>query len=257
MIREQLNDDKKVTIIMPAYNAEKYIGESIESVMKQSYKNWELIVIDDFSIDHTCEIVQSYSNYDHRIKLIECKKNHGAAYARNLGTERAAGDYIAFLDSDDLWHKEKLLKQIAFMVNNKYAFTATSYGKISDDGQKLNKHILVPKRLSYKGVLKHSMGNSTVIYNNEILGKVFAPDIKKRNDYALFLKIVKISKVMYGLNDELAFHRLTIGSLSSNKFSLPKYHWLLYRKIEKLSFIYSLYLSVYWIIKTLIAKIFK
>ncbi|NBI29325.1 glycosyltransferase family 2 protein [Chengkuizengella marina] len=240
-----------VSIIMPAYNCGDYIGFTIDSVIAQKYKNWELILVDDCSTDNTKEIVKEYMVNDHRIKYYKLEENSGAAVARNKALDLAKGKYIAFLDSDDVWFPEKLSKQISFMKVNRYNFTCTSYTKIDELGNYLNRTIRAQSIRDYDGVLKTCPGNSTVIYNAEKLGKFKIPNIKKRNDYVMWLQVIKKEKYLYGIEEPLSSHRIRTDAISSNKFSLVGYHWKVYREIEKLSLIKSSYLIIYWIITTL------
>lgn len=239
-----------VSIIMPTYNCAKFIESSLNSVISQTYQNWELIIVDDCSTDNTFEIVKKYMYGEPRIRYVTLEKKSGAAVARNKAMELAKGKYIAFLDSDDVWFPEKLEKQITFMNNNGYDFTCTSYTKIDEHGNYLNRTIKAKLKSDYEGVLKTCPGNSTVIYNAEKLGKFRIPNIKKRNDYVLWLQVIKKSKYLYGLDEPLGSHRLRTSSISSNKISLVWYHWKIYREIEKLPFIKSVFLICYWIIFT-------
>lgn len=243
-----MNMKPLVSIIMPTYNCAEFIEESIISVIKQTYTNWELIIIDDCSTDNTEEVVKKYCKRDSRIKYLKLDENSGAAIARNKGIEQAQGKYIAFLDSDDLWMEEKLEKQISFMEQNKYNFTCTNYIQIDEKGKENGVIIKVKKKVDYNGVLLSCpIGNSTVVYNAEELGKFEVPNIRKRNDDALWLQILKKEKYAYGLDEVLVKYRIRSNSLSSNKFDLIKYHWYLYREIEKLSIIRSSLHILYWI----------
>lgn len=227
-----------VSIITPLYNAEKFVSETIESVLNQTYENWEMIIVDDCSRDSGPEIVREYQKKDKRIKLIQLEKNSGSAFARNKAIEESKGRYIAFLDSDDLWHPEKLEKQISFMKRNDYAFTFTKYQLMTEEGKLLNRFIEVPKKLNYRqALLLNQVGCSTAMYDIAKLGKVYLPIIKKAEDYGLWLKILKMGYYGYGLNETLVYYRIRKNSLSANKLSLVKYHWKLYRDIEKLSVI--------------------
>jgi glycosyltransferase involved in cell wall biosynthesis len=239
-----------VSIIMPAYNCGDFIGMTLDSVINQSYKNWEVIVVDDCSSDNTAEVVQEYKKKDNRIKYYKLEKNSGAAVARNKAIDLATGKYMAFLDSDDVWFPEKLAKQIGFMEDNGYGFTCTSYTKIDEHGEYLNRTIVAQSRRDYNGVLKTCPGNSTVIYNAEKLGKFKIPDIRKRNDYVMWLQVIKKEKYLHGIQEPLGSHRLRTEGISSNKKSLVVYHWKVYREIENLSLLKSCYLIVYWIVAT-------
>jgi glycosyltransferase involved in cell wall biosynthesis len=242
--------EELVSIIIPAYNCEGFIGRTLESVLSQTYKNWEAIIIDDCSTDNTLDLVKSYSLKNQKIRYQKLSKNSGAAVARNAAVNLAKGKYLAFLDSDDIWFPEKLEQQIKFMQDNGYLFTCTSYNKIDSQGNDLGFIIRAKNFRNYNGVLKRNPGNSTVIYDAESLGKIIIPDIRKRNDYVMWLQVVKKAKILHGLDEVLTSHRIRTGSLSRNKVGLVYYHWKVYRKIENLSLIRSSYLIVYWIIAT-------
>lgn len=235
---------------MPAYNCGDFIGITFDSVINQSYKNWEVIVVDDCSTDNTAEVVQEYIKKENRIKYHRLEKNSGAALARNKAINLATGKYMAFLDSDDVWFPEKLAKQIGFMEENDYGFTCTSYTKIGEQGEYLNRTIVAQPKRDYDGVLKTCPGNSTVIYNAEKLGKFKIPDIKKRNDYVMWLQVIKKEKYLYGIEEPLGSHRIRTEGISSNKKSLVGYHWKVYREIENLSLLKSSYLVLYWVVAT-------
>lgn len=232
----------KVSIITPLYNSKKYIAETIDSVLSQTYIDWEMIIVDDLSTDGGAEIVEEYSKKDGRIKLIRLEKNGGPGASRNIAIKRAEGRYIAFLDSDDIWLRDKLEKQIKFMREMDIAFSFTSYMWINEKGESLEKIIEVPKETTYKkSLLINKIGNLTVIYDVDKLGKVYLSCfLKAREDYALWLKILKRVKG-YGLNEVLAHYRVRGNSFSSNKMELIKYQWKLYRDEEKLSVISSLF----------------
>lgn len=238
-------ENELVSIIMPTYNCAKFIKETIESVLNQTYENWELVIVDDCSNDNTEEIVESFN--DKRIKYHKLEKNSGAAVARTTAMKMAIGNYMAFLDSDDLWKKEKLEKQLEFMKKNNYNFTCTAYEQIDEEGNKLNKVIKTKKKANYNRILLDCpVGNSTVMYNVDNLGKFEVPNIRKRNDDALWLQILKKEKFIYGMPDVLMEYRIRNNSISSNKLSLIKYHWQLYRKIEHLSVIRSAFHICWW-----------
>ncbi len=248
--------DKLVSIIMPSFNSAEFIGETIDSVVNQTYTNWEIIIIDDCSSDNTKEIVECYQEKDNRIKFLQLKENSGAAVARQYGIDNASGDYIAFLDSDDLWLADKLSKQINFMKENNYACTCTSYEKFKDNISK--KIVAPPLKTSYKMMLLNDLvGNSTVIINKELVGEIKIPNIKKRNDVALWLYLLKKIDYIYGFREVLMKYRIREDSLSGNKLNLIKYHWILYRNIEKLGIIKSVYLILNWAVVKTISKIIK
>lgn len=239
----------KVSVIMPAYNCDKFIDATIQSLFSQTYTNWELIVVDDCSTDRTNEILKYYAGIDKRVKYKRNENNLGAAMTRNKAVSLASGQYLAFLDSDDVWKKEKLEKQLSFMKDNNCTFCCTAYGKIDENGRNLNRAISAESKSDYWGILKNCPGNSTIIYDAFALGKHIIPDIRKRNDYVMWLSVIKSAKTILGMNDLLGFHRVRTDSISSKKTVLLKYHWFVYRRIECLSFIRSAYLLAYWIKK--------
>lgn len=229
-----------VSIIMPSYNASQFIEESIESVLNQTYQDWELLITDDCSKDNSIEIIQSYVTKDSRIKLFSLKCNGGAAKARNKSISEAKGKYIAFLDSDDIWDSSKLEEQIAFMEVNNLPFSFTAYDQMSEEGELLNKVIEVPKDISYHGYLKNTIiGCLTVIINKELVGDFKMPNIKTSQDMATWLLVLKRGYKAYGLNRNLATYRLVGNSNSSKKSKAAKDVWKVYREIEKLSIAYS------------------
>lgn len=234
-----------VSIITPTYNCAKFIGATIESVLNQTYQNFEMIIVDDASKDNTEEVVKSFK--DKRIKYIRLSKNSGPAVARNRAMEEAKGKYMAFLDSDDLWKREKLEKQINFIKKNKYKIICSDYEQIDEEGNRLNKIIPCKKKVNYNGILLSCpVGNSTVFYDVSKLGKFKVPNIRKRNDDALWLQILKKEEYMYGQKEVLMEYRIRQNSVSSNKLSLIKYHWQLYREIEHLSIARSIFHIVVW-----------
>lgn len=239
-----------VSIIMPTYNCGKYIAESIESVINQTINDWEIEIVDDCSNDNTQEVIKPYLNQYKNIHYYRLKKNSGPAFARSEAIKRATGKYIAFLDSDDLWVPNKLEIQIAYMEANDVDFSCAGYRKINEDGEDLNIAIYPPKKTSYFKctLLGNPIGNLTVIYNQEKLGKFEVPNIKKRNDFALWLKILKKTKYCYGIDDVLGIYRTgRKESVSSNKLKNIKYHWELYHNIEKHGILRTFFEIVCWL----------
>ena len=232
-----------VSIVVPVFNSEKFIIETIQSVKKQTYQNWELLLVNDCSTDKSEQIIRKYEE-DKRIRLINLKANSGAAIARNTGINNAKGKYIAFLDADDLWNKEKLEKQIKFMEENNYDFTFTGYEFADENGNNLGKVVNVPKQINYKQALKNTtIFTSTVIFNVEKLGKelISMPNVRRGQDTATWWKVLKTGIIAYGLNENLSLYRRSNNTLSSNKIKALKRTWNLYRNVEKLSFFTSLY----------------
>ena len=238
-----MNNDL-ISIITPVYNCEKYIVDTIESVINQTYENWEMILVDDSSTDKSCEIIEDYIKKDSRIKLIKLPENVGAAIARNTAIESANGRFIAFLDGDDIWYSEKLYKQVEFMIKHKCGFSCASYEIIDDEGEKLNKYIYMKERLDYKGFLVNNLIQTVgVMVDLDIVSQncIKMPNMKRRQDAATWLQILKCNNDCYGINEVLAQYRRAVGSLSSNKFKAVKGVWFLYRKVEKLTLIFSCY----------------
>lgn len=243
-----------ISIITPTYNCGKFIGETIESVINQTYENWEMIIVDDCSKDNTKDIVNKYAQNDDRIKYHILETNSGAAIARTRAMELARGDYMAFLDSDDLWVEDKLEKQLKFMKENNFNFVCTEYEQIDEQSNPLGKIIKVRDKANYNRVLLDCpVGNSTVMYNVKAMGKFKVPNIRKRNDDALWLQMLKKEEYIHGMKETLMKYRIRENSISSNKLDLVKYHWYLYREIENLSVIRSVFHIGYWGI----IKVFK
>ena len=245
-----------VSVITPAYNSEAFICETIESVVAQTYTDWEMIVVDDASNDNTESVLKDYQARDKRIRYVRLTNNQGPSIARQTGVKEAQGQYIAFIDSDDLWMKDKLEKQINFMRGNCCAFSCTAYQQVNERGVLLSKIIIPPLKADYDRVLLDCpVGNSTVMYDVSQIGKCFGPDIKNREDYALWLKMLKQVPYVWGLQEILTKYRIRKNSISRNKFKLIRYHWILYRDFEKLSVLRSLFHIGYWcLIKVLRIK---
>lgn len=240
--------DYRISIITPTYNCGKFIGRTIESVQMQTYENWEMIIVDDCSTDDTTHVVNFYVEKDSRIKYHRLDSNAGASVARTKAMELATGEYMAFLDSDDIWHSDKLQKQLHYMIDNDINFSCTSYEQIDEDDKSLNKIIKVIPKTNYNRLLLDCpVGNSTVMYNVSAMGKFEVPLIRKRNDDALWLRMLKKEQYIVGYDEVLMKYRIRANSISSNKMELIRYHWKLYREIEKLSIIRSVFHIAYWI----------
>ena len=245
-----------VSIITPTYNCGKFIGETIESIQAQTYENWEMVIVDDCSTDNTKEVVEAYIESDSRIKYYCLEINSGAAVARTTSMKLAEGEYMAFCDSDDLWMPEKLERQLKFMEETGHAFTCTAYEQINEEGISLERKIMPKEKCDYNRLLLDCpVGNSTVMYHVKKMGKFEVPNIRKRNDDALWLQMLKKEKYIWGMNDVLMKYRIRQNSISSNKLKVIKYHWILYREVEHLSVIRSLFHIGYWcVIKVLKIK---
>ena len=236
-----------ISVITPTYNCEKYIVETINSVIAQTYQNWEMIIVDDCSFDNTIKLVEKMVLEDSRIKLFKQEENLGAAQARNRALMEAKGKYIAYLDADDIWNKDKLEKQLSYMESNNYSFSCTSYEVIDDDGNALDKYVYMKSEMDYKGFLTNNLLQTVgIMANIEIIDKKYfvMPVVRRGQDAATWLQVLKAGYKCYGMKDVLAKYRRASNSLSSNKFKAIKRTWYLYRKIEKLPFIYSCYCFV-------------
>ncbi|HEY1200193.1 MAG TPA: glycosyltransferase family 2 protein [Niastella sp.] len=245
-----------ISVITPAYNVEKYIAATINAVIGQTYENWELIIVDDHSRDNTFNIATDFARKDNRIKVTKTAQNSGAAVARNLGIELAEGEYIAFLDSDDIWMPEKLEVQLQHMQQSDAPFSFMAYNVITEDDRPL-KTIHVPLKVSYRKLLRGcDIGCLTVMYNAAKLGKQFFLDhrtattveiprdvLKKwgKEDYVLWLQIARKSGAsgMIGIDLPLAAYRKHGSGISANKAKAAKLQWLVYRKVERLNLIDS------------------
>ena len=231
-----------VSIVMPSYNSEKYIKASIESVLNQTYPKWELLIVDDFSTDNTVEIIKTFR--DERIKFFQNEKNSGAAISRNKALREAKGQWIAFLDSDDLWLPTKLEEQLSFMNENHYHFSFTDY-KVSIDGNISNVIITGPKKVNFRKIKHYCYpATLTVMYDADEVGLIQITDIKKNNDYAMWLRILK--KVDgYRYPKALSIYSKHNDSISSGKKTkLIKWHYILFRNDQGYSRIYSLVLTI-------------
>ena len=230
-------DNDLVSIITPVYNCEKLLSKTIECVINQTYKNWELLLVDDCSKDNSAKIAKEYVKKDKRVKYIKLEKNSGAAIARNTALKNSKGRFIAYLDSDDLWKPEKLEKQVKFMKDNNYAFTCTDYEKIAENGKSLNKIIKIPKKVNYNLFLRNTIIQTVgVMVDTSITGKdvLVMPNIRRRQDAATWCQILKSGYDCYELPENLSYYRVVSNSLSSNKLKAIKMNWYWYRKIEKL-----------------------
>ncbi|NRB59541.1 MAG: glycosyltransferase family 2 protein [Winogradskyella sp.] len=243
-----------VSIITPMYNNQVVINKTIKSVINQTYSNWELLLVDDSSSDNTFEIAKQEASKDPRIRVFKNNKNEGAAVARNFGTKRAKGDFIAFLDADDLWLPNKLELQLEALKKADVCFS--SYEWIDTKGNPLNIKVNALESLTYKKLLKANyIGNLTGIYNAKKLGKIFTKNLKKRQDWLLWLEAIKRSgKPAVGLQDTLAYYRNSEDSLSSNKVKLIKHNYKAYRKGLGFSMIKSCFYMILFLYEHLIVK---
>ena len=236
-------DKISVSIIMPLHNAEKFVKAAIESVINQTFTDWELIVIDDYSTDNSNEVVNDFLKKDSRIELINLEKNSGPAIARNLGIETAKGRYLAFLDADDIWKLNKLEKQIRFMKEKDISFSFTGFEFADKSGKGLKKIVKVKSQMTYKMSLKNTLiATSSVILDIDKIGKknTYMPNVG-HEDSATWWKILKQAHIAFGLNESLHYYRRSPGALSSNKIKSMKMKWYLYRRYEEMSVVISMY----------------
>ena len=209
--------DGLVSIIMPSWNTGNFISESIQSVIDQTYTNWELLIVDDCSSDNTDEIVGSF--HDNRIKYFKNKQNCGAAIARNRAMSEAQGEWIAFLDSDDLWMPHKLEYQIRFMEKHGIVFSYHNFEKIDETSKPLHVHVYCPVILTKMKMYRYDyVGCLTFMYSVKEMGLIQIKDIKKNNDYAILLQLCKKADC-YLLRENLAKYRIRKKSISHDKLS--------------------------------------
>lgn len=238
-----MKDYGLVSIVMPAYNGEKYITDTIESIQKQTYKNWELIIVDDCSTDKTEQTIKDIDDF--RIHYLKNKMNSGAAVSRNYALREADGKWIAFIDSDDLWYPDKLEKQLEFMVRNNYKFTYTDYKIVYPDGTESPYIYTGPNEVTKRMMWRYCYFSTiTVIYDREYIGLIQIADIKKNNDYAMWLKVIeKVNCYRYPYC--LSVYCKRENSISSgSKIKLIKYHYILFRTACNLNKVKALLCTV-------------
>ena len=228
-----------VSIVVPVYNAARFMDDTIQTVLSQTYQNWELLLVDDCSSDYSVQIIKKYMKKDNRIKLFKLSENSGAAIARNTGIDKAKGHYLAFLDADDLWVKNKLELQVAFMQEKNAAFSFTGYEFADENGKPNGKKVHVPQTITYKQALKNTtIWTSTVMLDMQVINKptIYMPNIGSE-DTATWWKILKTISRAYGLNLIMSYYRRTSNSLSANKLSSMKRTWNIYTSSENLNIV--------------------
>ena len=251
--------DKMVSIVVPVYNAEKYIKETMDSVLAQTYRDWELLLVLNGCSDSTEEIVESYrlEHADCNIRSIVENENKGAAQARNRGVNEASGRYIAYVDADDIWKPEKLEHLLRFMLEKDAAFVCSGYEFADENAKGTGKIVHVPATLSYREALKNTtIFTSTVMFDTDKLPKekIQMPVIKSE-DTALWWKILREGYLAYGLDENLVLYRRPWQSLSSNKLEAIRRIWNLYRKSEGLSIWYSAYNFCFWAVRAVLRRV--
>jgi teichuronic acid biosynthesis glycosyltransferase TuaG len=236
---------KKVDIILPVYNSKKYILDTIHSIIKQTYKHWNLIIIDDCSSDGTYEILKKIKKkfiYSNKIFLYRNTKNKGQAFARNFGLKKTKSTFVAFIDSDDLWDKNKLDKQIQFMLYNKYSFTYTDYISIKNNKKKI---ITVPNNYNYKNFLKNtSIATSTMIIKKSIINKIFFPKLRLCEDFYFKCKVLK-KTMAYKYSGVYSYYKLRNNSLQSNRIKVLLAVWNVNKNLNKINFFDNLILMFF------------
>jgi teichuronic acid biosynthesis glycosyltransferase TuaG len=239
-----------VSIITPTYNSEKFITETIQSVQNQTYKNWEMLIVDDCSSDKTVAIIQQFMEDDHRIHLIRLNKNSGASKARNKAINEVKGDFMTFLDADDIWFPDFIENSIATIQETGIPFVFSSYRRSNEKLEFVYSDFIVPQKVTYTDILKtNSISCLTAFIDVKKLGVKLMPDIRKRQDMGLWLKYLKEIPFAYGIQEPKAIYRIRENSLSRDKKKLLKYQWQFYRDVEKLSIFESMYYMVQWMVR--------
>ncbi|WP_430399730.1 glycosyltransferase family 2 protein [Flavobacterium sp.] len=236
-----------VSIITPSYNSAKYIAETIQSVQNQSYDNWEMIIIDDCSSDNSEEVIIEIQKTDSRIHFFKLNQNSGSGVARNIGIEKAAGDFMTFIDSDDIWFTDFIKNSVETIQNTKTSFVFSSYKRSNEVLEFVYSDFIVPQRVTYTDILKsNSISCLTAFLDIKTLGKKYMPKIRKRQDMGLWLQYLKEIPFAYGIKEPQAIYRIRENSLSRNKKNLLKFQWEFYREVENLSILSSTYYMLHW-----------
>ena len=244
-----------VSIITPCFNSEKYISQAIQSVISQTHENWELLLVDDCSSDETFAILLNFTSQDARIKAFKLDNNSGAGVARNFAIQQVQGNYIAFLDADDLWKPEKLEKQLNFMQTQNIPFTFSFYETIDETGNFRNEILTTPSKITYKQLyFCNWIGNLTGIYSVDFFGKIPISPIKKRQDWMLWLQIVKQIKTASPVLESLAYYRVREDSISASKWKLIKYNFKVYRNFHQRNFISACFDTMQFLFVQLVIK---
>ncbi len=247
----------KVSIIVPMYQAAAFLEETIESVRSQKEQDWELLLVDDCSSDGGPEIALRYGREDPRIRLLRQPENRGAAAARNRGLEEAAGRYIAFLDSDDLWKKDRLSAELAFMKAHQAGFVFSGYEFADESGKGTGRVVRAPEKLSYRQALKNTtIFTSTVLFDTHIIPKeLLRMPLVKSEDTAAWWNILRHGYTAYGLDRNLVLYRRSAGTLSSDKIEAVRRIWNLYRRVEGLSLPYSMYNFIFYAVRAVLRRV--
>lgn len=241
MVQNNQFEDGLISVVTPAWRAAKIVGETIESVMGQSYENWELLVVDDCSPDDTFDVISAYASRDPRIRALKNPVNSGPALTRNAGLAAARGRWIAFLDADDVWLPTKLERTLAHSVANNSAITFTGFRRMDADGDNLGRYISVPERVTYKKLL----GNTVIATSTAVVDRNITGDFRMKkvfyDDLACWLDILRSGRVAFGLDEDLMRYRVMNASVSRNKIRSAREVWKTFRTVENLSVLSSSY----------------
>jgi teichuronic acid biosynthesis glycosyltransferase TuaG len=244
-----------VSIITPSFNTDKFIAETIQSVQNQTYQNWEMIIVDDCSADATVSIIKQFVKNDNRIRFFQLERNSGAGVAREMALSKANGDYISFLDADDLWKPLKLEKQLQFLKENKIPFTFSFYDCIDEDSNTLNKCVEAPKTLSYWQLFFcNYVGNLTGIYDRHYFGKIAISATRKRQDWMVWLTVLKKIRKAKPVPESLAFYRIRNNSLSASKVDLLKHNFAVYRSFHGFNYVSAMFIMIGFLFTQLLIK---
>ena len=236
-----------VSIITPSYNSAKFIAETIQSVQNQTHQNWEMIIVDDGSSDETEIVVLSIIQNDNRIQFHKLSQNSGPAVARNTGIEKASGDYMTFIDADDIWFPTFIENNIKTIQETGIPFVFSSYKRANEQLEFVYSDFIVPQKVSYTDILKsNSISCLTAFLDIKKLGKKYMPLIRKRQDMGLWLNYLKVIPFAHGIQETQAIYRIRENSLSRKKSDLIKYQWQFYREVEKLTIFQSAYYMLHW-----------
>lgn len=247
--------EKLVSIIIPTYNSADFIADTLASVQQQTYPNWEVILVDDGSTDTTLAIAQNIAQTDHRIRIFKNPTNSGTGVTRNNALHHCQGNYIAFLDADDVWKPNKLERQIQFMQEQQQPFTFSFYECIDEAGNPLHKVVEAPRNLSYCQLFFcNYVGNLTGIYDADFFGKIAISSIRKRQDWMLWLTILKKLKSAKPVPESLAYYRIRNNSLSASKVALLQHNFAVYRQFHRYNFVVALFIMLGFLFTQLIIK---
>ena len=242
----------QVTVVCPVYNAGHFLTDTIESVLSQTHSDLELLLIDDCSTDNSKDIIDNYASQDSRVRLVALEQNSGPAVARNVGINQASGRYIAFIDSDDVWLPAKLEVQLSELAQSGAAVCFSSYVKIAESDSSELKTVYAEPEVTYEMMLKSNyIGCSTAIFDCEKVGKVLMPNIRFRQDYGLWLRILAMGHIAVGIREPLVRYRVRSHSVSSNKLRAAFYHWKVMRSVTGVSLPRGIYLFCWYVVLAL------